>query len=112
MFVEDKKNLQKKKSKQDFRQIYFYEFSLGTNAAKTARKINLVWGESVNESTVRRWFQKFRSGDTHLEDKEGRGRPTHFDEDRLKAIVENDPHLSTREIAEDLGVGHATVGSN
>ncbi|VDN35483.1 unnamed protein product, partial [Cylicostephanus goldi] len=100
-------------SKQDFRLIYYYEFSLGRNATETARNINTVWGEgSVSEWTVRRWFKKFKDGDKNLEDKEGRGRPSLLDDDHLKTMVEDDPHLTVREIAEDLGVGHSTVAEH
>ena len=55
--------------KRDFRNIFFYEFKLGRNAAQPARNINIVWGEgSVNIRTVQRWFVQFRSGNSSLED--------------------------------------------
>jgi histone-lysine N-methyltransferase SETMAR len=79
-------------SKQEFRQIYFYEFKLGRTAAQTARNIIEVWGQgSVNDSTVQRWFKKFLDGEFDLGDKEGRGRHSEIDDDELKAIVEADP---------------------
>ena len=63
-------------SNRNFRQIYFYEFKLGRIAAQTARNINEVWGQgSVNECTVQRWFQKFRAGNTSLEDEPHGSRP-------------------------------------
>ena len=63
-------------SNRDFRQIYFYEFKLGGTAAQTARNIIEVWGQgSVNECTVQRWFQKFRAGNTSLEDEPHGSRP-------------------------------------
>ncbi|XGW11200.1 hypothetical protein V3C99_012584 [Haemonchus contortus] len=63
-------------SNRDFRQIYFYEFKLGRTAAQTARNIIEVWGQgSVNECTVQRWFQKFRAGNTSLEDEPHGSRP-------------------------------------
>ncbi|XGW11197.1 hypothetical protein V3C99_012581 [Haemonchus contortus] len=65
-----------KMSNRDFRQIYFYEFKLGGTAAQTARNIIEVWGQgSVNECTVQRWFQKFRAGNTSLEDEPHGSRP-------------------------------------
>uniref|UniRef100_A0A7I4XXI0 HTH_48 domain-containing protein n=1 Tax=Haemonchus contortus TaxID=6289 RepID=A0A7I4XXI0_HAECO len=63
-------------SSRDFRQIYFYEFKLGGTAAQTARNIIEVWGQgSVNECTVQRWFQKFRAGNTSIEDEPHGSRP-------------------------------------
>lgn len=104
------KGLKSKMSKYDFRQIYFYEFKLGRSAAQTARNINEVWGQgAINECTVQRWFQKFRSGDFDLEDKEGRGRHFALDHDQLRSIVEQDPTRTTREIAVELGVNQSTV---
>ena len=42
-------------SKQEFRQIYFYEFKLGRSAAQTGRNINEILGQvSINECTVQR----------------------------------------------------------
>lgn len=97
-------------SKQDFRQIYFYEFKLGRSAAQTARNINVVWGEgSISECTVQRWFQKFRVGDFDLEDKEGRGRPSVVDHDHLRALVEDNPRKTTRDFAREVSVDHSTV---
>ncbi|XGW33546.1 hypothetical protein V3C99_017727 [Haemonchus contortus] len=89
-----------KMSSHDFRQIYFYEFKQGRTAAQTARNINEVWGQgSVNECTVQRWFQKFRAGNTSLEDEPHGSRLPTLDIDRLKASVEADPHKTTGDIA-------------
>uniref|UniRef100_A0A7I4Y4M5 HTH_48 domain-containing protein n=1 Tax=Haemonchus contortus TaxID=6289 RepID=A0A7I4Y4M5_HAECO len=65
-----------KMSDRDFRQIHFYEFKLGGTAAQTARNIIEVWCQgSFNECTVQRWFQKFRAGNTSLEDEPHGSRP-------------------------------------
>nr|CDJ90590.1 histone-lysine N-methyltransferase SETMAR [Haemonchus contortus] len=97
-------------SNRDFRQIYFYEFKLGGTAARTARNIIEVWGQgSVNECTVQRWFQKFRTGTTSLEDEPYGSRPTTLDNDQLKASVEVNPHETTRDIAKELNVHHTTI---
>lgn len=97
-------------SKEDFRIIYFYEFKLGRNAAETCRNVNKVWGEgTVNESTVQRWFQKFRNGNFNLKDQKGRGRHGNVNNDELKEIIETDPRKSTREVAKELAVDHTTI---
>ena len=97
-------------SKRDFRNIYFYEFKLGRNAAQTARNINEVWGKgSVNECTVQRWYQKFRSGNTSLEDEPHGSRPSTIDNDELKELVEADPRTTVRALAEELNVDPSTV---
>ena len=97
-------------SNRNFRNIYFYEYKLGRNAAQTARNINIVWGEgSVNESTVQRWYQKFRSGNTSLEDEPHARRLSVIDNEQLKQLIEADPRKSTRELAGELSVHQTTV---
>ncbi|XGW28246.1 hypothetical protein V3C99_008219 [Haemonchus contortus] len=97
-------------SNRNFRQIYFYEFKLGRTAAQTARNINEVWGQgSANECTVQRWFQKFRAGNTSLEDEPHGSRLPTLDNHQLKASVEADPHKTTRDIAKELNVHHTTI---
>lgn len=97
-------------SNRDFRIIMFYEFKLGRNSAQTARNINQVWGEgSISESTVQRWFKKFREGDFSLEDKEGRGRSSSLDDDALRALVEENPKTTVRELAGKLEVSKSTI---
>ena len=77
---------------------------------RTARQVNQVWRpNSVGESTVRQWFNKFRSGDFSLEDEPRSGRPKAIPDEDLKAFVEADPSQTVREIAEKLGVDKSTV---
>jgi [histone H3]-lysine36 N-dimethyltransferase SETMAR len=55
--------------------IFEYEFRRGSNAAETARYINIAFGEGpANERTVRFWFKRFRDGNFDLKN-ESRGRP-------------------------------------
>lgn len=97
-------------SKHDFRNIFFYEFRLGTNAAETARKINEVYGErTINECTVQRWYQKFRSGNTSLDDEPHARRPSAIDNEQLKKLIEAEPRKTTREVAEEYNVDQSTV---
>ncbi|XP_029657890.1 histone-lysine N-methyltransferase SETMAR-like, partial [Octopus sinensis] len=63
----------------------------------------------TSDRTVRRWFQKFRSGNERLEDEEGRGRSCSFDNERLKAIVEQNLRQRVKEMSQALGVGTAMV---
>lgn len=92
---------------QGFHQIYFYEFKHGPNEAQKTHNINIVWGEgSISECTVQRCFQKFHSGDFNLEDMEGR---VVVDHDHLRALVEENPHKTSRYIAREVSVDYSTV---
>ena len=90
--------------------IFLYEFKLGHKATDASAKIKSAFGKpKVNERTVQRWFNKFRSGNTSLKDKTGRGRPTSVDDERLKAVVEANPITTVREISLELGLPPTTV---
>ncbi|XP_014778336.1 histone-lysine N-methyltransferase SETMAR-like [Octopus bimaculoides] len=83
------------------------------NASQTAANINTAWGKgSTTDSNVRRWFQKFCSGDKSFEDEKGRGRSCSLANEQVKVIVEQNPRQSFREISQALGVGIATVSRN
>ncbi|RVE43070.1 hypothetical protein evm_012277 [Chilo suppressalis] len=87
-----------------YRYIYEYKFYRGTSAAGTARRIVDVYGAGIaKESTVRFWFQCFRSGNFDLQN-QPRGRPEiKVENEDLKAIVEADLSQSTSEIAVGFG---------
>ena len=87
-----------------------HEFKLGHSAAEATRNINSAWGmESVAERTVRRWFQKFASGDLNLQDEPGRGRKPSLDNEKLRAVVEAHPETNAQALGAKLGVTHTTV---
>uniref|UniRef100_A0AAF5CZQ8 HTH_48 domain-containing protein n=1 Tax=Strongyloides stercoralis TaxID=6248 RepID=A0AAF5CZQ8_STRER len=91
-------------TKRDFRSLMLYEFKKGTNAAQTTRRIQEAFGEdSINRSTVQRWFNKFKAGDMDLENDE-RGRPqSTVDNNKLREVVEAKPETTVRELSEKLG---------
>ena len=63
----------------------------------------------ANERTIRRWFVKFRSGDTTLQNEPRGHRPTACSDELLRNTVEADPRKSVRAIADELGIHHTTV---
>ena len=89
---------------------YEYEFCRGTNASQTARNINGVFGDNVaNEQTVRRWFDRIRSGDFSLEYQPRGWSATKIDNDNLKAVVGEDTSQTTCALAERFNVSIPTV---
>ena len=54
----------------------------------------------------------FRSGDFDLKDAPRSGRPTEVDEDKIKAMLENNRRSTTREVAEKLNISHTCVGKH
>ena len=58
---------------------------------------------------MQRWFEKFRSGDFSLQN-EPHGRPkTSVNNDVLKALVETNPTVSTRELAIRMKIYRTTI---
>ncbi|XP_043260411.1 histone-lysine N-methyltransferase SETMAR-like [Colletes gigas] len=92
------------------RHVMLWEFQQGNSAKTTAEKICSVYGEGlITDRAVGNWFIKFRSEDTTLKDEPRAGRPSDFDDNLLKAILEQNPRKSTRGIAERLNTSQSTV---
>jgi histone-lysine N-methyltransferase SETMAR len=90
-----------------------YEFNSGKDATTATQNICAAYGEgALNVRTCQRWFTKFRSGETSLEDKPRPGRPTELDNDALLSLVESDPRRTTRELAQTLGSSNVTVANH
>lgn len=85
----------------------------GRNATEACRNLLKVFGEgTVSDRTCRRWFEKFESGDFDLSDKPRSGRPSLIDDDVVKTMLEQDPFLTTSEIAERLNSAQQTISDH
>ncbi|XP_076182857.1 histone-lysine N-methyltransferase SETMAR-like [Ptiloglossa arizonensis] len=92
------------------RHSMLYKFNFCYNATETYKNLCFVFGPSkVNVCTVRRWFEKFRSGHTNLQDEPRTGRPKKLDDDVLRILVDNESLLTTRMIEERFNVCHTTI---
>ncbi|XP_021571064.1 uncharacterized protein LOC110596169 isoform X2 [Carlito syrichta] len=104
-----KKECQVEKN-EHFRHILLFEFNRGVKAAEAARNICAVYGENaIGESTARKWFCRFKEGHFDLSDSPRSGRPSGFDEDRLNAVLREDPCQSTRELANVMNCDQSTI---
>ena len=57
------RSVKMEENKMHFRHLFVFYFRKGKNVAETVRKISAVYGEgSVAESTVWKWFARFKSG--------------------------------------------------
>ena len=90
-----------------------YYFRKGKNAARTTSKICSVYGENaVAESTVRKWFAKFKANNFNLEDAPRSGRPSTIDDDQIMALIETNSHYTTRDIANILCIYRIALFTN
>ena len=93
-----------------FRHILLYYFRKVKNAVQARKKLYDVYGEkSLTERQCQNWFARFRSGDFDLKDSPRSGRPTEVDDDKIKAMIENNKCSTTRQIAEKLNISHTCV---
>ncbi|GFY19462.1 histone-lysine N-methyltransferase SETMAR [Trichonephila clavipes] len=58
------------------------------------------------------WFSKFCSGELSPQEIDRSGRPSKIDNDVLRFMLENNPHLTSQEIAEEFGIYHTIVGDH
>ena len=93
-----------------FHHLMLYYFRKGKNAARTTSKICSVYGaNAVEESTVRKWLAKFKVNNFDLEDAPRSRRPSTIDDDQIMALIETNPHYTTRDIANILSISNSTV---
>ena len=62
---------------------------------------------SVSQS--QRWFQCFRSGNYSLEDESRSGRPQEFDDEILRALIDQNPTLTIEDLSKQLQTTHSTI---
>nr|CDJ96098.1 Transposase domain containing protein [Haemonchus contortus] len=85
-------------------------FEKGWKAADSFRDLNELYGDGIiSQSQVERWFKKFKTGNTNLEDEEGRGRLSDFNVQALLAAVEEDESMTTRMLAEEFNANQSTL---
>ena len=70
------------KCRNELRHILLFYFRKGKNAEQAVKKLRDVYGdEALKDRQCRNWFDKFRSGDFSLRDKQRLGRPNEVDDD-------------------------------
>lgn len=94
----------------------FYTFTrqkLGKSAIEIHQELTTAWGDDVPSlRTVQRWLKNITE-DVELSDAARSGRPRTSRTDEMTALVsemiEDDPHLSSRDLATLLNSDHSTI---
>lgn len=85
------------------RHVLLYYYNKGKTATNTHTKIIAVYGKDIIKlRTCQKWFKKFRTGNFSLQDEARSGRPINIIKDDLKALIDDDRHISVRQLAEIL----------
>ena len=66
----------------------------------------MVGEDVLSIRTAQHWFNRFKNGSLELDDLPRPGRPLEVDVDHLKQLIEHDPRLTSRCLAEQLGCSH------
>ena len=94
----------------ELRVLLLHEYRLGHKATEVARNICSTMGEDIlSIRTAQHWFNRSKLVTSTLIDSRHSGRPVEVDVDVLKQLIEEDPRLTTRCLAERLGCSHTTV---
>jgi transposase len=97
-------------SRRELRVLLLHEFRLGRKATEATSNICSTMGKgAVSVRTAQHWFHRFKDSNFELDDLPHTGRPLQVDMDGLKQLIEEDPRLTTRCLAERLGCSHVTV---
>lgn len=65
--------------------------------------------ESTGIRQIYRWYAKFRAGDVNLEDLPRSGRPRVVEDSTVRHLLDEEPDISTDDLARRLGVDSTTV---
>jgi histone-lysine N-methyltransferase SETMAR len=102
--------LETKISRRELRVLLLHEFRLDHKATEAASNICSTMGKDVlSIRTAQHWFNRFKNGNFELDDLPHTGRPMQVDIDILKQLIEEDPRLTARCLAERLGCSHTIV---
>ena len=70
----------------------------------------MVYGESViGKSTARNWCAKFKNGNFDINDTPCSGRPSEFDKDHVKALLKEESHQTSCELAKKMNCNQKTI---
>ena len=96
--------------KTHLRHCLLFEHQSGHTAVEAYWSICHALGqEAVSKRTCGHWFHRFNTGDYSLEDHPRSGRPLEVDIEALRSLVESDPRLTTRSMADTLGCSHVAI---
>ncbi|GFV71898.1 histone-lysine N-methyltransferase SETMAR [Trichonephila clavipes] len=81
----------------------------GKNAVQARKKLTDVYGDVLTVLQCQNWFAKFRFGNFDVEDAPRSGRTIEADKDAIKALVDANRRITTREIGLRLNLSSLTV---
>lgn len=97
-------------NKEHLRHVLLFLFSQKKKAADSHRILVETYGElALSKKTCELWFQRFRSGDFDVKDKERPGQPKKFEDAEVQALLDEDDTQTQQQLAETLQVAQHTI---
>ncbi|KAJ0175683.1 hypothetical protein K1T71_008842 [Dendrolimus kikuchii] len=97
-------------SNEEIRYILKFYYKQGKNVTQAAKKNCDVYGpNAVSVRVAQFWFKRFQSGNFDTKDARRSGRPVTDKIDAVFEKVEQDRHISSYDVAGELGIDHKTV---
>ena len=104
------REIEMKLSQREIRVLLLHGFRLAHKAKEATNNICKTMGQDiVSTLTAQSWFNRLNNGNYKLDDSSRSGKSVEVDLDRLKQRIEDDPRLTTRSLAEQLGCSHTTM---
>lgn len=94
------------------RNVILFHWKKKTKVTETTKVINEAFPNAITSRTVRKWYQRFNSGDHTLTDRKRSGRPKEVNQEQLKDLIEDNPRQTTYELATILNCNQSTVFRN
>ena len=103
-------NLENWRKKQHLREVLLGYFFAKKTAAESHRLLQEIYGEySLSKTQCFEWFQRFKSGDFDINDKERPGQPKKFEDKELENLLDQDSCQTQEELALSLGVTQQAI---
>lgn len=97
-------------SREHLHHAFLFLMNSGETIAAAQRKLHVTYdNKAPSYETCQRWATRIKNGDFSIQDAERSGRPMELDLDALKEHVEDDPYLSTRDIAIIMQHHYSTI---
>lgn len=103
-------------TREGFRWMIFYDFKKGLTRQECFESLRETFGnEAPSEKTIYNWFAEFRRGRESVSDESREGRPKSVvnpkNIDAVRKMIEEDRHVTYREIEATLGISKTAIQS-
>lgn len=96
--------------KRHLREALLFLFHLNKKATDAHQMLAQAYGDAAPSiRTCQEWFQRFKSGDFDVKDKDRSGQPKKFEDEELQALLDEDSAQTQEQLAESLGVTRQAV---